>query len=231
MMGGRYGRWDPRDHDLFLKILTQSGIHLDFSDAQLQQKNIINSTAKDGEDEAGNIFSEDERLAVKETDLFVFISKSQKKHLLAKLVNSVPLKNIEEIEEHINWYILNSYYNDVKKIILTNWRDTKITNLAIKQDGNEIPPPSDLPPDTLQVNEEERAAMKERIAEWKAKRLEEQKQQMVELSISKICSIEINLTQEKDKEFKDAKRNIELEKVNSPNSIFPISHVLHDFLT
>jgi hypothetical protein len=80
-LGGRYGGWDVRDHDAFLKVITviqASGDH-------------------------ANLFFNNQKGTNHNSEYVINTSQLIDPQFVAKFVNFIPLKSADEIEQHIRW--------------------------------------------------------------------------------------------------------------------------------
>lgn len=109
---GRYGDWDPRDHDVFLKIWTQLNIdivaHLSTSQsaAGTGRKDESASVDQDIITISAPIFENDKMDSIHLENLkFVVTNRNL---LVRKLVKLLPGCSVDDIERHINWYVMVS---------------------------------------------------------------------------------------------------------------------------
>ena len=156
-LGGRYAGWDSRDHDAFLRIWTQIGVTLTPpSDADSNSSHRIDWT----------------------------ISPQHKTALIKKMLLLIPGKVTEELEEHIDKHIQITSLTAHKKQIILKWKnensqngdkvDAKLAEIVNDSlhntDEKKVGPP---------VSEEERAAVRARVAKWRSEQKEKEDQEIL----------------------------------------------------
>jgi len=168
---GRFGGWDPRDHDAFLKNWSQvMGPTMDSLMAEQLE------ALPQGQ-------QQEETLSV---------AAAQRAALLKKLTVSVPGKSTGDLEDHLNWYLRWLYLTLLKKKVVSEWRKetalarSRQSEMAMQEglagdseweecEGPEDPThPHSTAKSKEQEEEEERQAAKDKLARWKADKLRQQ---------------------------------------------------------
>lgn len=154
---GRFGNWDVRDHDAFIRVWNHVLTGIDLL--------------------AG---------VTEDTDIQVHLSSSQNAALMKKLRMDVFAKNEEELAQHVQWYCRFMELTHRKKLALSRWRRTLASRRHRQQgamaadnlpDAPEIISADDLL-DQMNAGEiskgreaqEKRHAAKQRLAKWKMER-------------------------------------------------------------
>ena len=189
-LGGRCGTWDSRDHDVFIKIWTQLGCssHLRPDGDELMGRNDIDSI--EGDESSKNVQ--------------LILPIEQHTALMRRLRPLMPGKDSDDVVQHINWYVILCSLQAQKKALLASWREEKrkqataatCANAANEVGLEETEADDSGNPGSFQrggldggagVSQEEREAIKERIARWKQERQEQEQRQQVRMS--HICHI------------------------------------------
>lgn len=96
---GRYGKWDSRDHDVFLKVWSQviDKEHQNFDEDMTDKKDSVQ------------------------------LSPSQRSMILRKINICALGKPQVEMEEHLNWYLQYMYLTLYKKKLVNEWKKDSAT--------------------------------------------------------------------------------------------------------
>jgi len=112
-LGNRLGGWDPRDHDIFIRVWTQCVGPI---------AGASSSTGGD-EDEERN---DDESNSMESRKKAVLDLGSKLAYVLRKrLIQAIQMKSEEEIEEHLLWFVEVEALLRRKKEILSVWKREK----------------------------------------------------------------------------------------------------------
>ncbi len=157
-LGGRYAGWDSRDHDAFLRIWTQLGVTLSPpSDADSNSIDWV-------------------------------ISEQHKTALIKKMLLLIPGKVTEELEDHIYKHIRITSLTAHKKQVILKWKNENSQNgekveTKLAEIVNDSLHNSDEKKVGIPVSEEERAAVRARVAKWRADQKEKEDQELLQKKI------------------------------------------------
>jgi hypothetical protein len=165
-LGGRCGNWDSRDHDTFLRIWTQVGCNINSITINNNNSNSV--------------------------DINDYLTELQIKSIMSKLTQSLPQKDSFENEQHITWYIQTTRLLDKKKSVLLKWKDIKskekkiIQSKELDNDGNlKIEENTNNnfsnKQNQIEASNEDRAAMRARVAKWREEQANKKLQHEIEL--------------------------------------------------
>ena len=121
---GRYGGWDLRDHDTFLKIWTQNDVQL-LSVAPSSSSS--SSSSSSAEDQGGNSSdSKADELNVEKLDEYIStFSVSNRDQIIRKSIKQIPGVTYDDVDTHITWHVKISILNKEKKRIVDDWKREK----------------------------------------------------------------------------------------------------------
>lgn len=117
---GRYGEWDPRDNDIFIRIWTNQFSHLNLLDPSTKSPPL--------------------EIIDKENSSQYFLytlNKKQEKILLNNLSKNVYNKTEEELLSHIQWYLKVLELNQRKKHNISIWKNSQLNKNKNEKDINE----------------------------------------------------------------------------------------------
>lgn len=121
---GRYGRWEVQDHDVFMRIWTQIGCNLievgsnDSADSQGETENrLTKDTSDDGK-----------------INISFTISAAHRSALIRKLCTLLPGKCVEDLEQHLQWFLESSTLLQRKKNALQRWKNSR----SIKKTSDQL---------------------------------------------------------------------------------------------
>jgi len=153
---GRNGGWDNLEHDVFIRIWFQLN----------SNNKIIKHLKNQGQDQS----------MILSVPIEVYTIPSMlKNNILRKGAQLIPGKSIDDTEAHINWYLEYLELTNRKKAVLSKWKENKFHDK-----GNDISVIADLNESKSVDNpedEEEKQKLRERIAKWKAEKVEQQRQE------------------------------------------------------
>ena len=177
-MGGRYGGWDSRDHDSFLKVLTVVQAHGGY-----KGDGIIRSKIAEG-----NVNGDTAELLVIEDEVAKQDSVSIDPQFVNKFVTFLPGKTVDEIEEHIRWHIEYMSVQSEKKFILSEWKDEKskqsgqrisrVDDTAFIDEDQSVPSQHSKR-NVTKFNEANLAAKRDKVEQWRREKLNAQEAKKV----------------------------------------------------
>jgi hypothetical protein len=101
---GRDDGWDPRDHDAFVRVWLMVFENTDMFEVQLARAREAEAKSARKEDGDEDLSQQMGELVVGSEDA-LSIPASKRSLVIKKLSASVPWKSLEEIDDHINWYV------------------------------------------------------------------------------------------------------------------------------
>lgn len=120
---GRYGQWEVRDHDVFLRVWTAVFTGVDLTSGNNHNNNSQLHPTDDTEDHSSSHNSNIPAQLNTYADQFkIQLTAAQHAAVMKRLKTDVFAKTPEELDAHIDWYTRHLELTNRKKQLLADWR-------------------------------------------------------------------------------------------------------------
>lgn len=186
---GRFGGWDPRDHEVFTRVW--NSLFSNMNIVVLKSRNSPRPVEGDEEvPEVDHEASSDDQI-----EFVVQLTNSHRNTLLKKLSDVVFGKNREELLEHVVFYCKVLELTSLKKYLLGEWKklqnnrrkslnhdylvEESLEDAFIDEEINGAQEDAVTEEQKLREAEEKRIHAKQRIAKWKQDKIKQQQEEEV----------------------------------------------------